>query len=212
MKTTLCHTVDCGRHFRQRDRGRKRYCKRCREKRAAKDLKAHANRRMVRYYNWLDRGLCPECGGFRDVPGQIQCKSCRAKNRKAQQVGKTKERTNRYQRRLMKGRRAAGMCPYCGRKIDEEGYRMCSKCRKRNRDRYYLPEVHKKVRKYAADHYLETHKPKAICRVCHLHHCVCDLCYKFMKAQHGRESCLWICKCGYVRYYKKERKKHEKSS
>jgi len=191
MKTTVCR--GCPRRFRQRKRGRQWYCKACRLKRQKKDRKHRAHKRMARYYRRLRRGLCPECGGWRDGEG-IQCRQCREQNKNAQRRCITSPRRARYMRRLLKRRRREGMCAYCGREIDEPGYRMCSKCRKHGRDYYYIPEVHEKVRLYAKDHY--HHEPVPICKVCGCPHLRCDRCQKFMKATHGNDRCIWTCRCG----------------
>jgi len=154
---------------------------------------------MRRYYARLKRGLCPECGGERDGEG-IQCRSCRKGNREAQQRGKTKERTNKYMSRLFKSRRAEGMCAYCGREIDESGYRMCSKCRKHVRDYYRRPGVHEKIRLWNKEHY--HHEPAPVCEVCGYAHLRCDRCGRFMGVSHGSERCLWICRCGNEKHLK----------
>lgn len=184
-------------------------CSRCGKRPAesgkdyCKDCARLARSRRVRLYNSrLRQGLCPHCGGKREDPGIIGCRTCNWKIslsrllfRECRPLEVFRGRKALYQRRLMRGRRREGLCPQCGRRIDKEGFKLCSACRKERRDSYYS---HREatLEKRRQQHRL-SYKPKPLCPICGHHRLRC-LCGKMMKTHHGEESCLYTCTCGNV--------------
>jgi len=188
MKTTTCKS--CNKKFRQRIRGRQRFCKLCRQKRRENDLRGRARKRMRRYNERLSAGLCPECGGFRNGDG-VQCKECRRKNKESQMRTKTTERSTGYQRKLQKRRRREGLCAYCGQRAPEEGFRMCSKCRTVRRNKYHSdPEEKLRRHKYA-----KPKPPMPVCQICKIQHLRCS-CGKYTGVKHTAYGCVCQCACG----------------
>ena len=165
-----------------------------------------ARSRRVRLYNKrLRQGLCPHCGGKREDQGIIGCRSCNQKIalsrflfRERRPLETFRGLKTLYQLRLMRGRRREGLCPTCGHRIDEEGFKLCSQCRKQGRERYYSNRE-STLEKRRQQHRL-SYKPKPLCRVCGHQRLRC-LCGRMMKTHHGEESCLYTCTCGNVKTF-----------
>lgn len=154
-------------------------------------LKAQRRRKRL-YHERLQKGLCPHCGGERDVRGVIGCRSCNEKNAVRRVVYYDRGKKALYQRRLGNRRRREGLCPTCGRGIDDPAFKRCSLCRQKSREYYY--SNHERILEAAHRRY--DHQPKPLCAVCGHHRYRCGSCGKMMKVNHGQESCLYTCKCG----------------
>lgn len=191
MKTSSCKK--CGRKFRQRIRGRKYFCKKCRQKRNAEQGKHRATSRMKRYNARLAADLCPECGGHRNSDG-LKCKPCRAKNKDSQQRMITKDKRNLYMRRLHNRRRREGMCANCGQRPPVLGGNrgMCAKCRKKRREHYKYKMATDPV--FRRQKYEASRKPpKPVCKLCKLQRLRCS-CNKMMSVRHAvLYACIWRC-------------------
>lgn len=189
MKTSICRK--CGRKFRQRIRGRRWFCKKCRQKRDAEQHKVKVALRMKRYNTRLAAGLCPECGGPRNSKGVIYCESCREKNKDSQQRTITKDKRNLYMRRLANKRRKEGMCATCGQRPPVDGGGMCFKCRRKRREHYKHKMATDPV--YRLQKYEASQKPpKPVCKICKLQHLRCS-CGRMMSVRHTALACAWRC-------------------
>jgi len=165
---------------------------------AACTLRAR-HRRIKLYSNRLRKGLCPHCGGKREVPGIIGCQACNQKNDECRirfsGRGDYRDKKALYQRRLLKRRRREGACPTCGRGVDDPEFILCSQCRQQASDSYYK---HRERRlEHSHEHHRLNHQAKPLCPVCHHHRFHCS-CGKMMKVYHGVESCLYTCTCGNI--------------
>lgn len=173
-------------------KGRHSTCSSCREK--------ARQRRIRRYNDRLARGLCPECGGRRDIEG-LQCSKCRAANNLAHGKVPTVKKTH-YQNRYINKNRRQGVCPTCGRELDDPALKYCAKCRDRANARYRRdPErvyVQRKLKGWGM-------KPLVpLCAVCGTDHLRCSRCGKYMHADHGSGVCIWSCVCGNTRVFSPE--------
>ena len=156
-----------------------------------------SHQRVSRYHFRLSQGLCPECGGPRDLDG-IQCSNCRiAFNLSQSKISKAQK--TEYQNNYLKRNRKAGLCPKCGGRRDEPQLIYCSKCRAAARARYYRKGG--KAFVYLND-WSKHRMPQPLCPVCNQQHQNCEDCGKMMHAIHGPESCIWTCKCGNQREIK----------
>ncbi len=68
-----------------------------------------------KYHSRLSRGLCPHCGGRREVPDRNLCSSCASKHRAATKRSREK-------------RKARGQCAACNEKVHKKGARYCRGC------------------------------------------------------------------------------------
>ena len=191
MKTSICRK--CGRKFRQRVRGRRWFCKKCRQERNAEQNKLKTTKRMKRYNVRLAAGFCPECGGHRNSEG-IHCKSCRERNKDSQQRTITKDKRNLYMKRLAKSRRREGMCANCGQRPPVRGGNrgMCAQCREKRRKHYkYKMATDPAFRRMKYEVNL-LRPPEPVCKLCKLQHLRCS-CGKMMSVRHTVHACIWRC-------------------
>ena len=72
-----------------------------------------------------EAGLCPVCGGARDVPGRKTCEKCLM--RKRRQTAIKKAVASEHRREQRQKNRAEGLCR-CGRPVTP-GYQTCVQCR-----------------------------------------------------------------------------------
>lgn len=96
-------------------------------------------------YNWRKRmGLCVQCGKEKPFPGYVRCPMCIEKVEEAsrkcwQDEGKRIKYNKRGAERhkeLRLDRKEKGLCPKCGKPINDGEYITCAQCRKkRNADR-----------------------------------------------------------------------------
>jgi len=122
----LC--LDCGRSPKQQNSDR---CVSCLGKRRIT--------RRLKYSKRLEQGLCPECGGERDIsPRDIFCREClrKATIRNANYVPDRLEAAKRA-RKFRNKRRKERQCQGCGQQLGESKYRSCLRCRRRK----YQPRV-----------------------------------------------------------------------
>lgn len=92
---------------------------------------------MKRYDERLKMGLCPQCGSKRDTR-YIRCSKCNSyfkeymRNHRNDNNGNTRN-ANKYRKR----NRREGLCPTCGKVIDDNRYKRCSDCRILTRSYYH---------------------------------------------------------------------------
>ena len=93
-------------------------------------------------YQWLkEHNFCVYCAKSRPIPGEVACAKCRASLRRSRQncPPERKEEIQQYNlefnRKKYAERKAAGLCPTCGR-VPEYGYSLCAACREKYRIYY----------------------------------------------------------------------------
>lgn len=158
-------------------------------------------RRMALYNQRLNTGLCPGCGGKRDLPG-VQCSTCRSMNNKSRESIPTKKKTH-YQNSYLARNRKRGLCPSCGGYREDKMHVYCPKCRKRARNRRDKDPAGWKFNAITRG-YIKPRPPKPTCDICGYQHKSCEKCGKMMHIVHGRQSCEITCKCGNHITYLKE--------
>jgi hypothetical protein len=122
VKNRLC--VWCGTPLTEAQKGR--LCKECAEKNRERSSQ---NRQW-----FLEHNICPICKKAEIVPPERSCLNCREKANNSMDEEKRAKRREISKKR-MQSRKAAGLCPSCGKRKPEEGFITCDECRKRQRSR-----------------------------------------------------------------------------
>lgn len=98
------------------------------------------------------RGICIKCGKEPALETHTRCLECSYKawlsSRKYQLSHKAPEdklKASQAQKDLREKRRAAGVCPYCGRLHNDKKYAMCAECRLKSNRRQ--KERRRRIRK-----------------------------------------------------------------
>ena len=114
-------------------------CEPCAEKQRARDLARYHQRTAER----VARGLCPKCGKVPPAPERSQCGPCLEKDAAAGRArdarlraagiprrdpGKARIAERRRRERQISERRAAGLCPECGKAPPAPGRTVCGPC------------------------------------------------------------------------------------
>ena len=114
-------------------------CEPCAEKQRAGDLERYHRRTAER----VAQGLCPKCGKAPPEPGRSQCGPCLDKDAAASRArdarlraagmprrdpGKARDAERRRRERQTAERRAAGLCPECGKAPPAPGRTVCEPC------------------------------------------------------------------------------------
>ena len=107
---------------------------------------ADKQRCKERYWWYVERGICPECGITYAEPGHVYCKACMKRQiahhkRRNPDGNKHKE----YLKALRADRRARGVCVDCEAPIDD-GRVYCPKCRERRKENELLCRIRKKMK------------------------------------------------------------------
>ena len=93
---------------------------------------------MKLYYKNLEAGNCPNCGGKRDTEWLHSSRCLRMSRIRCNKIKKSTK--NKYQRRYHAKNRRAGVCAYCGRRL-EPGFVRCKVCRERDKVRRALKVI-----------------------------------------------------------------------
>lgn len=91
----------------------------------------------------LARGVCPICGKYKLYGDEKTCPECRAKNTEATARCRNnhKMRYNKYmsqyRQQMTVDRATKGICTRCGKPKDDDGFKMCPRCRQKSRKKWH---------------------------------------------------------------------------
>lgn len=89
-----------------------------------------------KYYERKQNGLCVSCGKSDELTqsGHSYCFDCleRMANYRQESWRRNLEKNRQYHRSRYKERKENGLCPHCGKQIDNPKYILCSRCRSIN--------------------------------------------------------------------------------
>lgn len=132
----------------------------------AKRTKQMKDRRL--FYKSI--GVCPACGKNEIyIKGKVLCEECsvkqieHAERHRRENPERARESARRAMERLKERRRAAGLCPKCGGKLDQ-GYKTCLKCRIKSREQ--IRKHREKARIESGALSREEKREKGICLRC----------------------------------------------
>jgi uncharacterized OB-fold protein len=89
---------------------------------------------QARREHYLAHGICPHCGRNDLQKGFKLCLECRTvHNERRRQNYKPEESQSERHKALRERRIAEGLCPRCGKRKPDAGYKTCSACRTKDR-------------------------------------------------------------------------------
>ena len=83
----------------------------------------------------LANGICPICKRNKIYPPEKSCLSCKEKANEKSKDEQRKERRREVAQIRIQGRIDKGLCPECGKRPPEKGFKRCNECRKKQRQR-----------------------------------------------------------------------------
>ena len=128
---------------RRRDNGLCQDCGKPLDRKGARCIKC--NQKLKEYLHkreedLIGRGVCVSCGKVKAQAGKKLCEMCAAKHSETTMRNRKKEQYNKhhaeYARRKWKERIANGICPECGKRKVDYGFKSCGICREKNRKRW----------------------------------------------------------------------------
>ena len=100
------------------------------------------NQESLESYNWYKaHHVCVRCHNAPAVNGLVTCQECREtmnENHRIRYAGLTPEQKaerSAKQKAVRETRRAAGLCPRCGREREDPNLLTCERCRRGDRER-----------------------------------------------------------------------------
>ncbi|MBR1750900.1 MAG: hypothetical protein IJ740_08480 [Ruminococcus sp.] len=97
--------------------------------------KAKASQKAKERRAWyLAHGICPHCGQNEPQKGYKLCLECRTANNDRRRANYKPEESQSERHKALRERRIAkGLCPKCGKRKPEIGYKSCSVCKAKSR-------------------------------------------------------------------------------
>lgn len=110
---------------------------------------ADKQRCKERYWWYVERGICPECGITYAEPGHVYCKTCTKRQRAYQKRRDPNgEKHKEYLKTVRTYRRTNGLCVDCAIPV-EDGRVYCPKCRARRAENELMCKIRKRMKREA---------------------------------------------------------------
>lgn len=116
---------------------------------ARKNAQSDREHSKARYWWYVDRGLCPQCGITYAEPGHVRCKRCMLMGAAyLKRLDPDGSRHSEYVKALRADCKARGVCADCEKPV-EEGHTYCERCRARRAENNRIFRMRKRLKREA---------------------------------------------------------------